>query len=194
MSVVNTGDSKMARETLTAEDYARLPLNIRDTQRRNVYIGERVAATTLFNKRVIAPLEVEQAVAFAEQVLASAWLKKRYEHEIVVSVRPTGGHSSFAYIWKRRILFSPDHFAKLGALVVLHEIAHFLTPTDRVRAHGREFVKNYLELVTRFISREAAQVLRAELHARGVKVRGSDRDYYARQYKRRYERKKAATC
>jgi putative metallohydrolase (TIGR04338 family) len=54
-------------------------------------------------------------------------------------------------------------------LVVLHELAHHLTPDDP--GHGAQFVGALLTLVAEIIGPEAALVLQAALHENGATSR-----------------------
>jgi putative metallohydrolase (TIGR04338 family) len=52
-------------------------------------------------------------------------------------------------------------------LVVLHELAHHLTPGDQ---HGSAFVATFVELVAELVGTEAAFLLRSALLDAGVAV------------------------
>lgn len=54
--------------------------------------------------------------------------------------------------------------------VVLHEIAHHLSPNDAEPAHGPGFADRYLSLVTEIIGPEAGFVLRATMAACDVRM------------------------
>ena len=53
---------------------------------------------------------------------------------------------------------------------ILHELAHVATPND-CAAHGREFARNFLLLVGRWMGRDAAKVLKASFDQHRVKWR-----------------------
>lgn len=56
-------------------------------------------------------------------------------------------------------------------VVIVHELAHILTP-EAEPWHGREFCRNYLALIKRWLSTEQAKALRASFKEHRVSGSG----------------------
>lgn len=122
----------------------------RDSQRQKVFEAERlVSATTL---------TASQAATWARTIMTSRWWKKRHPREVSVLCSPR---------W--RCASSILHVSTGNQLDVLHAMAHILVPTD-VAWHGPEFVREYLTLVERFISKDAKANLTKIFRAAGVET------------------------
>ncbi len=62
------------------------------------------------------------------------------------------------------------HWAR-HPIVILHEIAHTITPMDRYIAasHGRQFCSNYLALIKRWMGRDAWLEMKEQFRMKRVK-------------------------
>ena len=105
----------------------------RDRQRQKVYNWEN--AQPWMNKKG-GELTYEEIEVILKKLRPNATLKKGKD-----------GHKASASFWGREITI-PDWATTWG--VVLHEIAHCLTPSLEEGAHGPEFVGCYCSLVHHF--------------------------------------------
>lgn len=134
----------------------------RDSSRERLYKAERRA----FAGELWAPKANPLPIVFCQQfvnrkILNSAWFQREFPHLTRITIRhgKGGGH---AYVHEDAI--------SLGVMartvpVLLHEVAH-IAAHERYRSqaapHGREFAWIYLELVKRFIGKDAHDRLRLE--------------------------------
>lgn len=130
----------------------------RDNQRSRVYAWERAVALELNRRRFGEPefQSVEECRAWA----APIWRKERGR----VGLARAGAPSIERPHWgQRRALAHDDHRITLprwarSRWVILHEMAHRLTPRDE--AHGARFVGVLIGLVCRWLDFDAAQLMR----------------------------------
>lgn len=123
----------------------------RDTQKSKVYAAERAARALLDDKNVGSMLGVW---TFIERVQRDRWFRRHYGyHRFQVSdgrgtrIARGGGNWLNLPRWSRT------------PVVMLHEIAHCLTPDDV--GHGWRFCATHLALVRHFMGKEAHDRLRA---------------------------------
>lgn len=141
-----------------------------DSQRAKLYRAEQSV-----NWPQILPHGDRGAVlAYAKKVMASACFRRLLARwggpESLAKSKVSFGHgsrrSSTAYT--DRIVFAPNA-VKLtcAAWHVLHEVAHIASP-GRVHHHW-PFASAYLELVRRFLGKDAADMLKVEFRACNVR-------------------------
>lgn len=149
----------------------------RDTQRAKVYQAEDFARTLFtraaqHNSRTIdffgSPLTlppearfsgVESVQRYVDEVLAMPAVTARWPHAAPVTVRARRGTTAAHY--SRNVIAIPEHrpgIWSLRELVVVHELAHHLSPEGA--AHGPAFVATICELADAVMGPEAGHVLR----------------------------------
>jgi putative metallohydrolase (TIGR04338 family) len=142
----------------------------RDFQRSRVYAAERELDGTPTHRKLA------ECQAFVDKVLRSKWWRSRGgESGIVVEDgrgRSRACYQSGFFSMTGRGIRPPvvklPRWAR-SELVILHELAHSLT--NGGPWHGREFARNFLALVGRFMGREAATALRESYRKHRVKYR-----------------------
>ncbi|QNG20625.1 TIGR04338 family metallohydrolase [Rhodococcus triatomae] len=169
----------------------------RDTQRSAVYDAEALVRTMfdraderglrtveVLGSHVTLPIErkfasIDSVQAYVDRVLALNWVRAKWTRaEQLVRVRARAGNAAAHYESDCATIAVPEHHHGAAwafrELVVLHELAHHLDPTDpespTTAPHGPEYVDRYLTLVGEIIGPEAAFVLRATFLAGGVRV------------------------
>lgn len=138
----------------------------RDNQRSRVYTWEEAACSALMGRSIHDPefTKLEQCEAFALPV----WRKERGRVGLAGKVAPSVDGPSWG---QTRALAHSDHRITLprwarSRWVILHELAHRLTPRDE--AHGPRFVGVLMGLLARWCDLDAHELMRmAEEH--GVK-------------------------
>ncbi len=144
------------------------------------YVGEYAPAGDIvwYRQRVTrkwhpgALRTIRDCQAFVDRVVGSRWWRARQGDRGIghVTVRDGRGRSRTA---------CADYFVGTGRViklplwgrtrpVILHELAHHLAGLEA--KHGPDFARAYLDLVRRWIGRDAAARLRAEYRAGRVKV------------------------
>ena len=179
---------------LTCEDYERVPWVVKDTQQRKVYRAQ----TAWILKYPRVPITFDEAVDLVRRIEQTAFFRNAAG---VYATRPlhvrltAKRDRSSACAGQRTIEICANHLRELGAFVVIHEMAHFMIfPLRGVRAHGREFVRKMLALTEMILGVDARCQLTERLLDQGVEINGSDRDFYAAQYRDRYERDYGRVC
>lgn len=127
----------------------------RDTQKTHLYRAEWAVRGENVSKLAQQHLgTIEGCQRYVDEVQAYAWFQRRWPKQKLNVERGRGSNAS---PWASRI-----RLAKWGQneFVVLHELAHILTPT-RYAWHGPEFAGVLLFLVERMMGKEYAQKLRA---------------------------------
>ena len=168
---------------------------LRDTQRTGVYESEALVRTMfdraderglrvveVLGSQLTLPVErkfasIESVQDYVNRVLALNWVRSTWVRASTpVRVRARSGHTAAHYESDCATIAIPEHRAGAAwafrELVVLHELAHHLDPSDpdvpAQAPHGPEFVDRYLTLVGEIIGPEAAFALRATMLAGGV--------------------------
>ncbi|WP_446223595.1 TIGR04338 family metallohydrolase [Nocardia sp. IBHARD005] len=164
----------------------------RDSQRAKVYDGEQLVrgvfdradkfghrTIDVYGSQLTLPMErrfaaVESVQIYVDKVLALNWVRAQWERAAVaVRVRARGGAAAAHYEPATAVLAVPLHTGStawaLRELVVLHEIAHHLSPDLEEAPHGPEFCTRYVELVDGVIGAEAALLIRASFAGCGVR-------------------------
>lgn len=138
----------------------------RDGQRQRLYRSERAVP---HGDRFTS---VAHCQAYVEDRLRSPWWRNSCPD--IPSVTVTDGRSRrhAGAVRSRRIIKLPRW--SRTELTILHELAHIATP-EGCAAHGPEYARTYLELVRRFMGREAGAELRKAFQSHRVKVHESSR-------------------
>lgn len=141
----------------------------RDAQRSKVYAAERAVDWKLYSIEADVPVEdgsIEAAARYIKRVMATETWKKvcgkantvRKQVDVVAGA---GSNASANRVtlsrWGRR------------PWVILHELAH--VATDVGANHHWPFCATYVELVSMFVSRAAADALEAEFKRKGIRFR-----------------------
>ncbi|MEV0948579.1 TIGR04338 family metallohydrolase [Rhodococcus sp. NPDC049939] len=169
----------------------------RDTQRAVVYDAETLVrnmfdraderglrVVEVMGSQVTLPVErkfasIESVRAYVDRVLALNWVRSTWPRAAIpIRIRARSGNSASHYESDCATIAIPGHRnGKAWAfreLVVLHEVAHHLDPSDpehpMASPHGPGYVDCYLTLVGEIIGPEAAFVLRATYLAGGVQL------------------------
>lgn len=164
----------------------------RDSQRAKVYDGEQLVrgvfdradefghrTVDVYGSQLTLPVErrfasVESVQSYVDKVLALNWVRVQWERAAVaVRVRSRAGAAAAHYETVGAVLAVPLHTGStawaLRELVVLHELAHHLSPDSVEAPHGPEFCSRYAELVDGVIGPEAALLIRATFAGCGVR-------------------------
>ena len=162
----------------------------RDAQRGAVYAAEAFVRTMFdraaehgsrsidfFGARLTLPPEarfgsVEGVGAYIDRVLVMPAVRARWPVS-AVRVRERRGVTAAHYETRDGVgvIAVPDRAQRwaLRELVVLHELAHHLSPTEP--AHGGEFVSTFCELVAIVMGPEVGHILRVVFAKEGVRLR-----------------------
>lgn len=145
----------------------------RDTQKRRLYAAER---SVQLGSPVV--MTMEQARKHVDYITNSRWWKSRYPHVKSVIVKAGNGNQKNATgTLAHGINKETKEWEDVGEItlpewariewVILHELAHTVT---RVRpAHGKDYAKNYLALVKRFLGNETHKKLRGAFKSYKIK-------------------------
>jgi putative metallohydrolase (TIGR04338 family) len=166
-------------------------VNARDTQRSKVYAAEQFARTLFdraaehgsravdfFGTSLTLPPEarfgsVEAVERYVGQVLTMPAVSQRWPGSLAPTVRPRRGLQAAHYENRdgAGVIAVPDSRTgwALRELVVLHEVAHHLSPVEP--AHGPEFASTFCELAETVMGPEAGYVLRVLYARNGVRLR-----------------------
>ncbi len=164
---------------------------VADRQRSRVYQAEALVRR-IFDRSVDFPMvavagshvtlpperkfaSLESVQSYVDAVLALPWVCARWSRAgLPVFVRSRAGQGRAHYERLPGVIAVPLHQGgtawALRELVVLHEIAHHLAPTDGEVPHGPEFTGRMVELVADIVGQEAGFLLRVTLLDLGVKV------------------------
>jgi putative metallohydrolase (TIGR04338 family) len=135
-----------------------MPLRPRDSQRSRVYAWERVAVATLPGRNLYEAEfnKIDECDEWARPI----WRKERGRVGLAGTKAPSIESSSWG---QRRALAHHDHRITLprwarSRWVILHEMAHRLTPRDE--AHGPRFVGVLIGLACRWLDYDAETLMR----------------------------------
>lgn len=166
----------------------------RDTQRGKVYDAEALVRRVfdradeygirqleLLGSTITLPIErrfasVASVQSYVDSVLALNWVRAQWKRaHVPVSVRQRAGQQAAHYEVETATIAVPLHVGgrawALRELVVLHELAHHLEPSELdVAPHGQEFVARYLELVAELVGVEAGLLIRSTMAECGVRI------------------------
>jgi putative metallohydrolase (TIGR04338 family) len=142
-----------------------------DPQRELVYEAE--SAFESYGEDRDEQMSLEEIHAFVEHVITSPWFRKRFWlRDLKVVIRDGRGRCTAWARYDRKAQTAYLSFPRKmrSKCVVLHEIAHVAAPGSEA-AHGRSFCATYLELVRRFMGRDAWEELRTMFEGTEVKFR-----------------------
>ena len=163
-----------------------------DPQRARVYEAEAVLARMIdrrdafpvasaFGSRIVVPDDrkfgdIASVQRYVDAVLALSWLRAAFPRAGEPAfVRARAGATKAEYDEQARTIAVPTHRVggrwAMRELVVLHEVAHHLTPGE---GHGPPFVAALLELVENLVGAEAGFLLRSALLDTGVTTSATD--------------------
>lgn len=133
----------------------------RDSQRTKFYNAERTVPQTALGHQA--------AVAFGQKITRSAWWKKRHPRELLITGYARANQGCLVYKAQSAIFGDAD-----TKLKVIHNLAHQLVVAtenpNEVAWHGPEFVRLYLQMVERYIGKDAKFNLTAIFRQNGVKT------------------------
>lgn len=163
----------------------------RDSQRAKVYAAEQFARTLFdraaehgsravdfFGTSLTLPPEsrfgsVDAVQRYVEQVMTMPAIVARWPSLGRLTVRPRRGLQAAHYENRdgAGVIAVPERSSRwaLRELVVLHEMAHHLSPAEP--AHGPEFAATFCELAESVMGPEAGHVLRVLYAKQGVRLR-----------------------
>ncbi|MFC4373995.1 TIGR04338 family metallohydrolase [Nocardia halotolerans] len=167
------------------------PPRRRDSQRAKVYDAEQLVrgmfdraqefghrTVEFYGSELTLPVErrfasVESVQDYVDKVLALNWVRAQWDRAArPLRVRTRAGTTAAHYEPATAVLAVPLHTGAtawaLRELVILHELAHHLAPTESEAPHGPEFCTRYTTLTESIIAPEAALLLRATYTACGV--------------------------
>jgi len=154
-------------------------MSTRDFQRSRVYKAEQGLGKYTRSSKPLPHLRtVAQCQAWIDKITRSRWWKARAVVSKVAvfdgrgTVAAAGGH--FGDFGKKRGWGVSLPLWARREEVILHELAHVMTPYDTQPAHGRAFCKNYLALIHRWMSKEKAAELRDSFRKQRVKWRAKN--------------------
>ena len=130
---------------------------IRDTQRKKVYkAGWDTRKGMEFE-------DLSACQVYVDKVVNSRWWTRRYPHCRNVIVSPKRGGTAYGMppqTWARpvtgEILLPPW---AMNERVIIHELSHCAAPMT-IAWHGREYCAIFLEMITRWMGKEAGTELR----------------------------------
>lgn len=149
----------------------------RDSQRSKAYAAEREVRKLIDQKTFT---DIAHVARYVRDTMEAVWFQRRWPdfHEVAVQYVP-GSSKCRAWSWKS---LNSDHAIggviemstwgigtrgeHGGELIVLHELAHCLTPND---AHGRRWARVFLELVRYRMGEETYRLLRDAFRKHRVK-------------------------
>ncbi len=127
----------------------------RDSQRSRVYNSEH--HHSLYQNNYSEKMTIDEVREFIEKIMRSRWWKVRMPDDTYLNLKD-GRRTRWARGGKHgsEIRINLPRWAR-HPIVILHEMAHTITPMDRCVAasHGRQFCSNYLALIKRWMGREA---------------------------------------
>lgn len=165
-------------------------MTARDSQRSRVYAAEEFVRTLFdraaqhgsrtidfFGAQLTLPPEgrfasIPSAQRYVDDVLALPAVTARWPESGPLSVRPrrAAGAAHYENVSGTGIIAVPDRDSAdwaMRELVLLHEIAHHLTPQGP--AHGPDFITTFCELAALVMGPEVGHVLRVVYAKEGVR-------------------------
>ena len=136
----------------------------RDSQRGKLYRAERELADL---DEKIGKGTIAEAEAYVVSVWNTRWMRDHFPlAQLHAEPRVVDGRGTRRATGSLYRLNLPRW--SRTKLVVLHEIAHAVTP-NWCAAHGREFAANFIKLVQHYMGVETARALKQAFRANGVK-------------------------
>ena len=138
-----------------------------DSQRQKLYNAQNESI-----KKIEQPKfdTIDEVRAYVEKIMNSPWWKKRYPDIYRLEIENGAGKTAAKGGPIRNGLWMTLPRWARKPCTILHEMAHGIVPRD-VAAHGREYAGVLVELVTRFMGKEAGKQLRASFAKHKVKYK-----------------------
>lgn len=168
----------------------------KDYQMSRIYHAERICYGT-FPTRA-ARITPQQLREYIYKVLGNKWLQKKFPHaaELHSGRRPliirlgNGTNYSYAQITPNAdILNFPVN--KRHPHIILHEIAHLLSPHDDVQPHGREYCQTLLEITRYIFGEKQMKLLKKAMKQANCKYSKQHGPYMGKKGTYTYDEKKA---
>jgi putative metallohydrolase (TIGR04338 family) len=143
-----------------------------DAEHALTFVLDNGGTYEFFGSKLTLPIEAR----FGRIEDIDRYLARVYDHLDLPGTPPKvvekrGQRSAHYSGWTREIHIPTLTGWAMRETVVLHELAHHLTPEDTVNAgHGDRFCSCLVWLITRCIAPEAGLILSAEYGERGVHV------------------------
>lgn len=140
---------------------------IRDFQRSKIYKAEGEVQS---GRRLDTVKEIQD---FCDYITNSRWWRNRWRHIGHIEVRDgrgrrtATGYQVGGLLMRNGVIKMPSW--SRDELTVLHEISHVVSHSWGESAHGRLFARNYLALVSRFLSKQHGTQLRRAYRKHRVK-------------------------
>ena len=146
----------------------------RDSQRSKVYRAGWAVFAAEHGWGIEPQLTLDECQEYVDKVTGSKWWAKRARRHgwrtgpVVV----TPGHGQRRALYKRRWPHPQIGLPRWSRnhAVILHELAHHATSFDHA-SHGREFCRNFIRLVQRWMGVDVAKALKAAFDETGAKWR-----------------------
>ena len=134
---------------------------MRDVQKSKVYAADDETK----QKHAVWFNTLEKAQAFTNRVTGHPeWTGPT---QIPIELTRRDSWKSYCHYRGSKIRLSPAD--GINDIILLHELAHVITPWTGVQDHGPEFCANYLMLVERHVGPLTARTLRETFEENGVK-------------------------
>jgi putative metallohydrolase (TIGR04338 family) len=117
--------------------------------------------------------DIDAVQRYVDAVLALDWVRRAAPERarVPVTVRARAGATKAEYEYRTQTIAVPTHRVgghwAMRELVVLHELAHHLTPNPE---HGPAFIGMLVDLIEELVGAEAGFLLRAGLSAGGAEA------------------------
>lgn len=141
-------------------------MRVRDSQRSKVYKAETVIHNIGEKFETVNDVSI-----YLRKIMNSDWFQQRYPEKTWFDIRDGRGtrYARGSNLSYGGVYMNLPRWARRES-VILHELAHGLQPANTAW-HGREFCAIYIELVGRFMGKEAEKKLRESFKANRVKYR-----------------------
>lgn len=144
---------------------------MRDMQKNKLYMAERVLDDHKYHFRRLADIQ-----KYVDAILASEWWQDRSDvNEVTILMGNRNSGKAAAYpacasfrgkVYTHPFITLPGPWA-CTKRVVLHELAHVLTPTDV--GHGPHYCGRFIEIVEEYMGRIDSKRLAKSMTDEGVK-------------------------
>lgn len=142
------------------------PFTERDFQRQKCYDAENLFFS-LMKDRLQYTLKrfesIKEIQEYVNKICTRSWFKRRWNPEgtCIIHVEDgrerssaSGGFSTLRYGWITLPMWARNE------VVIVHELAHAVTPPSTGGKHGRFWARSFLELVRFVIGEDSAKLLR----------------------------------
>jgi len=136
----------------------------RDFQRQKAYDAEHAIRDKMSNnKKYDSREEIQKRV---DKICSYKWFTSRWGNHQIRVIHKTHGSWAYGNYHKKHIRLPEWAW---NDLIVLHELAHAITPPETGGRHGRYWAATFLELVEKVMSKADYIVLRESFKTHGVK-------------------------